>query len=191
VVHHRAAARAALFIGFLLCLLATPARAVDLYALPFDWTDDQGHHVRLEQFRGSQSFIAMAYGACRKICSTTLRRMEELQKLTDAQHLDVRFILVSLDPKTDTAEAWREYRHMRHLERSNWTFLSGTDQATRAVAVRLGIGYWLYDDHVLHDFGIALLAPNGEIVRKLTWQDQRLEILLAGLQPAGSTPPAH
>jgi protein SCO1/2 len=188
----RPALRAVFLACALLCLLATRAAlAVDLYALPSDWTDDQGRHVRLEQFRGSQSFIAMAYGACRKICSTTLRRMEELQKLADAQHLDVRFILVSLDPKSDTAETWREFRHMHRLERANWTFLSGSDQATRAVAVRLGIGYWLYDDHVLHDFGIALLSPNGEIVRKLTWQDQRLEILLAGLQPAAGAAPAR
>jgi protein SCO1/2 len=175
------------FAGALLCVLlvngGTPCYAADLYALPAAWTDDQGSTVRLEKFRGSSSVISMAYGACRKVCSTTMRRMEQLQELADSRGLKLQFILISLDPESDTPQAWHEYREMHHLQRANWAFLSGPEQSTRAVATRLGVGYWRYDEHVLHDFGIALLSPSGEILRKLTWQDQRLDAFLPPAVP--------
>ncbi len=175
--------RLALAAGLL--LLSVPGQGANLYQLSSHWVDDTSHALQLSRFRGSVSVVSMAYGACTRICSTTLRRLEQLQQLADARGLDLQFVLVGLDPRTDTPEAWRSYRRSHHLERSNWTFLSGDPGATRLVASLLGIDYWLYDDHVLHDFGIALVGPDGEIRRRMHWQDERLEGFLEGVPARG------
>ena len=146
-----------------------------VYGLPYQWVDDSGRAVQLSKFRGKATVVTMSVGACQKICSTTMRRMEQLQLLADRDGLDVNFVVVSLDPKSDTPSAWKEYRKWRGLARENWHFMSGNAGATSALAGVLGIKYWSYDDHVLHDFGIALLDQDGGIRRRLKWADTSLE----------------
>lgn len=180
----RAARRVCAVLGLLLLGLAWPAAGANLYQLGSRWLDDHAQSVQFTQFRGRMSVVSMAYGACTKICSTTLRRLEQLQELADARHVELEFILVGLDPRVDNAEAWRGYRRSHHLERDNWHFIAGDPGATRLVAQMLGIDYWIYDDHVLHDFGIVLVSPDGEIVRRMRWQNESLERFLSALPAA-------
>ena len=77
-----------------------------------------------------------------------------------------------------------DYRKWRGLARRNWAFLTGSADHTRVLASYLGIGYWFYDNHVLHDFGITLLDSEGISVRKLQWADTRLD----GFLPARTAP---
>src|SRR5262245_13810799 len=150
------------------------------------WVDDSGKSVALSRWEGRYTVLTMSTGACQKVCSTTLRRMEELQAVADRRHLRVEFLVIGLDPKNDTPKAWREYRAHRKLARENWHFLSGDDDRTRSVARMLGISYWFYDEHVLHDFKIVLLGPDGRIRRALAWSDDRPEMLFAGVSDAPS-----
>ncbi len=145
------------------------------------WLDDDGRAVSLADWRGRYSVLTMSVGGCRKICTTTLRRMEELQAIADQRGLQLDFLVVSIDPKSDTPQAWREYRGLRGLNRANWHFLGGSEDDTRRLANALGISYWFYDEHPLHDFKIALVGPDGEIRRTLVWADDRPASLFAGI----------
>jgi protein SCO1/2 len=169
---------AALLIATLACAPGASAAGL-LYRLPYQWFDENARPLMLAKFGGKPTVITMSYGACQKICSTTLRRLEELQKLADREGLDINFVVVSLDPKSDTPEAWRDYRKWRGLARPNWSFLSGSADHTSVLASYLGIGFWVYHDHVVHDFGITLLDAEGNIVRNLKWADTTLDGFLA------------
>jgi len=147
-----------------------------------EWLDDGGRAVSLSDWQGRYTVLTMSTGACRKICSTTLRRMEELQAIADRRGLGVDFLVIGLDPRSDTPKAWREYRAQRKLGRENWHFVSGGEERTRRVAGMLGISYWFYDEHLLHDFRIVLIAPDGTIRRTLAWADDRPEVLFSGLK---------
>ena len=151
------------------------------------WLDDSGKTVSLSRWQGRYTVLTMSTGACRQICSTTLRRMEELQAVADRRHLRLEFLVVGLDPRNDTPKAWREYRAHSKLVRENWHFVSGDDDHTRSIAGMLGISYWFYDEHVLHDFKIVLVAPDGTIRRALAWSDDRPETLFSELSDAQST----
>ena len=151
------------------------------------WVDDGGKAVSLSRWQGRYTVLTMSTGACQKICSTTLRRMEELQAVADQRHLRVEFLVIGLDPRSDTPKAWHEYRARRKLGRENWRFLSGDDDRTRRIAGMLGISYWYYDEHLLHDFKIVLVAPDGTIRRALAWSDDRPEMLFSELNDAQST----
>jgi protein SCO1/2 len=141
----------------LVIALALPAMAGDssLYNAKIKWTDDNGQSVTLDQWKGKPVFITMAYSTCRKICSVTLKKLEEFQALLDHEKREAEIVVVSFDPKNDTPPVWTEYRKQHGLQRKNWHFLTGTDRDTQRFSRLLGLGdFWSYDGHILHDFRI-------------------------------------
>ena len=166
-------------IGAGLAGACVAVRAQDIYGGGAIWRDEQSHAFRLDALRGRATVLTMAYGACRRICSTSLRLMENIQTLADARGEALNFVVVGLDPAHDTPADWAAFRDERKLGRATWHFLSGDDAATRALAEQLRIHYWRYDDHVMHDFRIVLLSPEGRVVRSI----ERFDAPLASLLP--------
>jgi len=173
--------RRRLCVGVATALLLAPAldaaAAGSLYDFKIDFTDDAGVLRSLAEWRGKPVIIAMAYGACRSVCSTTLRTLEEIQARADDMQLKLDFLVVSIDPLEDTPAAWADYRKSRKLLRSNWTFLCGSARSTRTLARFLGVRFWSYDEHVLHDLRILRLTPGGEIGKILDWQHRKIDAL--------------
>jgi cytochrome oxidase Cu insertion factor (SCO1/SenC/PrrC family) len=143
-----------------------------VYALNLHFTDDRSAARELAEWQGRAVIITMGYGACRSVCSSTLRTLEELQADADRRGVAVDVIVASVDPAEDTPQAWAQYRRSRKLTRANWSFLSGSPGDTRRLARFLGLRFWRYDEHVMHDFRIVRVAPDGSIAATLDW-DQR------------------
>jgi len=161
-----------------LVLASAAAAPASAYRMNLEFVDDHGAARALSEWQGRPVIIAMAYGACRSICSTTLRTLEELQARADHDGVRVEFLVVSIDPAEDTPQAWADYRKARRLDRPNWTFLSGTPAATRALARFLGVKFWRYDEHVIHDFKILRLDADGGIGATIDWNHRQLDSLL-------------
>lgn len=168
----------ALFVALALAAGAGAARAQDLYRLPGAWVDEAAQPYALERLYGRATVLTMAYGACRQVCSTSLRMMEQLQALADERGLELNFVVVGLDPAQDRPSDWAAYRAAHRLERANWHFLSGSADATRRLARRLGVRAWRYGDHLMHDLRIVLLSPQAQPLRTISSFDERLETLL-------------
>ena len=168
--------RAALLV--LLLGIATPSSAQGLYAGVEPWRDHTAHAFNLHSLEGSPTVITLAYGACRRICSTSLKLMRELQTLADSRQIAMNFVVIGLDPASDTPADWADFRHLNRLERPNWQFLTGDAAQVQAIAQSLGVRYWIYDGHTMHDFKIALLSPEGKIVRSIDRFDQPAANLL-------------
>ena len=155
---------------------AAPARPAvagsAVWDLPGLWEDDQGQRVTLSDWAGRPALLTMAYGSCRKICSTSLRLLQQAQQEADARGLELSVIVVSLDPRVDTPASWRQFRAERGLQRPNWHFLAGAPAQIRRVAGLLEMKYWVYDDHVLHDLRIAAVDASGHIVARVDWVDE-------------------
>jgi cytochrome oxidase Cu insertion factor (SCO1/SenC/PrrC family) len=153
---------------------AVHALEYSLYSAKIKWTDDGGQSVTLDQWRGKPVLITMAYSNCRKICSVSMKKLEEFQKTLDERGQEAEIVVVSYDPVNDTPQAWRDYRSNRGLNRKNWHFLAGTERDTMRFAKLLGLdAYWSYHGHILHDFRISILDQNGVITRQVEWQDLR------------------
>lgn len=164
--------------ALLLCAALGSARAQDIYRTDGHWLDDQARPFRLEQLRGAPTVVTMAYGACRRVCSASLRVLERLQALADESHTRLNIVVVGLDPSQDRPADWADYRAERNLNRPNWKFLSGDAASTRHLASRLGVRYWRYGEHTMHDFRIVLLSARGLPVRSMDKFDQELSLLL-------------
>ncbi|WMW81753.1 SCO family protein [Undibacterium cyanobacteriorum] len=152
-----------------------------LYQLPYQWLNDNGQATRLDHFKGKPSILVMSYGACKKVCSTSLMRMEQMQTILDQKKVEANFVIVGLDPVNDKPEDWRAYRKLRKLERENWYFLSGNAGDIKSLASQLGINYWVYHDHIMHDFSITLLDREGNTLKRMTNGGENLENFLQPL----------
>jgi cytochrome oxidase Cu insertion factor (SCO1/SenC/PrrC family) len=132
------ARRIRLLIALMLVLGLVPFRsapsveviAPSLYAQPWTWTDDSGSQVSLSAWRGRLVFLSMAYSSCRNTCAMTFHTLNLLQSRLDRVGREAQIIIVSYDPKNDTAAAWTAFRRRRNLRRPNWHFLSGDPQTT-------------------------------------------------------------
>jgi protein SCO1 len=154
------------------------ALAQDLLRTDGRWRDDQARSYSLQALRGTPTVLTMAYGACRRVCSTSLRLLEGLQAVADERRIALNFVVVGIDPTQDLPADWADYRAARKLNRTNWQFLSGDEDSVRQMANQLGVRYWRYGDHTLHDFKIVLLSADGRVVRGIDRFDQRVEDLL-------------
>jgi protein SCO1 len=142
------------------------------------WLDDRNQPFRADTLHGTPAVVSMAYGACRRVCSTSLRMLEQLQGLADARGVALNFVVIGLDPAQDRPADWAAYRAERKLHRANWKFLSGDSASTARIAQRLGVRYWRYGEHTMHDFRIVLVSGQGRVVTSLTTPDQGLATLL-------------
>lgn len=155
--------------------IAASAESVSLspiYQMTATWTDDSGKAVSIANWKGKTVVMSMAYSTCRKFCPLTLARLLEIQKLYDSRKIDAEFIIISYDPINDTWQNWAEYRKTHGLFRNNWHFLTGYQESTKIVSQLLGMDYWLYDEHVMHDFKIVRLNARGDIDKTLDWNSQ-------------------
>jgi protein SCO1/2 len=161
-------------------VLALVAAAADAGPLDLDdvWLDDAGRQVKLSRWRGRPVIMSMEYSNCRFICSISQRKLQEIQVEADRRKLDLDFVVISLDPKNDTPDTWRQYRQARDLPHPNWHFLTGSRAATDRAVNALGVKWWYYDEHIMHDIKILRLAPDGRVVKVMKTYDMTAAELL-------------
>lgn len=148
------------------------------YSVPYSFTNDRAQTVHLSEWRGKPLILTMEYSNCRFMCTTTFSKMKAIQDLADQKKIQIDFMIVSLDPKNDTPQAWQQYKISREVDRSNWHLLTGSEAATKEFAALIGIKYWTMDEHILHDFKIVRLNAKGEIEKAITDYDDEPDSLL-------------
>lgn len=161
-------------------LMSCPALCApfSFYTLPYAFTNDQAKTVHLSEWRGKPLILTMEYSNCRFMCTTTFSKLKAMQEIADHKKLQIDFMIISLDPKNDTPQAWKQYRVSRDVDRSNWHLLTGSEATTQEFAALMGIKYWYVDEHILHDFKIVRLNVKGEIEKMITDFDDKPDFLL-------------
>jgi len=135
--------------------------------LPQQWRDDRGDRLPLASLVGHRVILTMAYATCHKFCPATISNLGRLQQALDARGEQVDFVIVGYDPDSDGPATWHRYRAHRHLNRSNWHFLTGTPDATAQLARQLGFEFWKYDDHVMHDVRVVVFDAHGVLANAI------------------------
>lgn len=159
-----------------LMLIGAPrAEAFNVYDLKYPLIDDRGRQAMLRDWKGRPAIVTMEYSNCRFICSITLQRLKDVQAAADRARRHFDFIILSIDPKNDTPEAWTRYRKTRELDRENWRFLTASASDTQELARQLGIRSWIYDGHIMHDFRLLRLDETGAVTRVMDTYDADLD----------------
>lgn len=146
--------------------LAHAGARLDL--LPQRWTDDRGKELKLSELRGQRVILTMAYANCHYICPMTMDGLLRMQHALDARGEQASIIVVGYDPRNDKPSDWHHYRIDHRLSRTNWHFLSGSEDGTRDLAWQLGFGFWKYDEHVMHESRVVVFGADGNVQVALT-----------------------
>jgi len=146
---------------------ANPSDADTLWQLPYPLVSESGQVLHLSQWSGRPAIVTMEYSQSSVVCSVTLAYLKELQDLLDARGQSADFVIISLDPKNDTPQAWTRYREKFGLARTNWHFLTASEADTPAIAKALNVKYRRYDDLIIHRLRVMRLDREGQVVNVL------------------------
>ncbi|HEY9165255.1 MAG TPA: SCO family protein [Candidatus Kryptonia bacterium] len=137
-----------------------------IFQIDSKWKDQNGMPVRISDFRGKLSLIAMFYSHCTYACPLTINDLKLVEKAMPSDLAErVEFVLVSIDPARDNPSALRNLANQQLLLGTNWHLLTGRSFDIRTLAALLGVRYKKKSDgSFLHSSQIALLNEEGEIV---------------------------
>ena len=140
---------------------------VNVWQLPYPLTDDTGTIIRLSRWAGRPAIVTMEYSESSLVCSATLAYLKELQSQLDARGQTMDFVVISIDPKNDTPQAWQRYRRTFDLSRSNWHFMTATEDDTPALARQLGVHFRVFEGLIIHRLRILRVDGQGRVVNAL------------------------
>src|SRR5579872_3423417 len=157
--------------------------------------------VQLAQYFGQKPVVlALVYYSCPMLCDMildgTLAGLKQVTELSAGKDFDV--VAVSFDPR-DTpqvaADKKKTYveRYRRPTGNQGWHFLTGTEQATKALADSVGFHY-AFDKttgQYAHASAIMILTPGGKVSQyyygiKFPERDLRLALVQASANKIGS-----
>ena len=141
---------------------------LSIYNLPSTWTTQDGEDIQLEELRGKTLVMVMVYTSCKAACPRLVADMRNIEKQLPEEDLDkVRFIMVSIDPATDTPERLKAFSRENLMEEDHWMFLRGTEEATREFATVLAVSYKKISPiDFSHSNIISVFNENGVLVHQ-------------------------
>lgn len=115
---------------------------LSIYNLPSTWTTQDNEHIQLEDLRGNVLVMVMIYTSCKAACPRLIADMRNIEKQVPEKYLGkTRFIMVSIDPETDTPQRLNAFAKENEMEDDHWMFLRGTPEDTREFATVLAVSY--------------------------------------------------
>lgn len=143
--------------------------------LPF--TDSSGKSVTLRDYLDGKHPVVLTfnYADCPMLCSLQLQRFaQSLAQVDRSVGDDFKIVTVSIDPaETPEQAAKNKERYLSFYPRpqagSDWHFIVGAEQSTRALAGAVGFAYDYNEarQEWLHPAVVTLITPDGRISRYL------------------------
>jgi protein SCO1/2 len=106
------------------------------------WHTEEGKTVQLENLKGKTLVVVMIYTSCKAACPRLVADMRNIEsKIPKNKLKNVQFILVSIDPETDTPKRLKAFAIENLMDDEHWTFLQGDESGVREFANVLAVKY--------------------------------------------------
>lgn len=165
--------------------------------VPLDlaFLDGEGQRVRLRDVfaAGLPVLLTLNYAECPMLCHLQLEGTVSTMRALDLDlGTDYLALTVSIDP-SETPEQARALRdaylalYERAVEPDAWRYLTGDEDAIRALADAVGFGYrWVDSTQEYAHAAVAILcSPDGTVTRYVYGVQPSVETLRLGLIEAG------
>lgn len=115
---------------------------MSIFQLPSTWKNQNNEIVAFKDFQGEVLVVVMIYTSCKVACPRLVADMRNIEsKVKPKATKPVKYILVSIDPKTDTPERLKDFSIENQMEGNQWVFLQGSEENTREFANILAVKY--------------------------------------------------
>lgn len=113
-----------------------------IFNLTSKWHTEEGEDIQLENLKGKTLVMVMIYISCKAACPRLVADMRHIEAQIPVENIDnLRFVLVSIDPKTDTPERLKTFAIENMMDDKHWTFLQGTESSVQEFANVLAVKY--------------------------------------------------
>lgn len=149
-----------------------------IYQVGGDWVDQHGKSLSLEDLKGKNQVVVMAYTSCQHTCPILVRSMIHIDsQLTPEARAQTQYVLATLDTERDTPEVMNNYAEHNSLD-DNWQLIRSDEASTRMLANTLNIKYKFADNgDINHSNVISVLDKEGRLV------GQEIGISKSGVEP--------
>ena len=136
--------------------------------IDFTLTDRTGRTVTRAELQGKIVVVDFLLTSCTLTCPEVNRRMSEIQKLT-ADQPDVRFLSLSVDPRSDTAPVLMRYGETYGVDTNRWFMLTGEKSVLHGLIATSFLNQDLNDPFVYmpgnfsHTERIAVVDSRGQV----------------------------
>ncbi|MSU69240.1 MAG: redoxin domain-containing protein [Opitutaceae bacterium] len=131
--------------------------------------DQTGRVVQSRRFRGKQIMLNFIFTRCpaSTMCPASTTKMIGAQKLArDAGIPNIEFVSLTLDPAYDTPGVLRDYADRRGIETTNFSFLTGPDNAIKDLLAQFGVIAEFDGDLLKHSLATLLINAEGRIIHR-------------------------
>ncbi len=139
-----------------------------IFNLTSTWNTEEGKSIELVDLKGKTLVMVMIYTTCKAACPRLVADMRNIEKQIPENLLsDISFVLVSIDPETDTPKRLKEFAIENFMNDEQWTFLQGTNNTVREFANVLAVKYkQISPMDFSHSNIISIFNPQGELVHQ-------------------------
>lgn len=115
---------------------------LSIYNLESKWKTQDNKTLTFSDLEGDNLVIVMIYTSCKAACPRLVADMKSINsKLTDSAKKNLKMILISIDPETDTPERLKEFAIENNMTDEEWLFLVGNENDTREFAAVTAVNY--------------------------------------------------
>lgn len=115
---------------------------MSVYQLPGIWTNQDNEDLALEELQGKVTVMVMIYTTCKAACPRLIADMRRIEEDVPDNIKDrVQYVMLSIDPETDTPERLKEFAAENEMTDEKWVFLRSTEDITREFATVLAVNY--------------------------------------------------
>jgi protein SCO1/2 len=140
-------------------------------AIPqFALFDQAGRVVDSGRFRGKKIMLNFIFSRCpvANMCPAATMKMMQLQKLArEAGVPNLELVSITLDPTYDTPGVLKEYASARGIDTSNFSFLTGPENAIKDLLEQFGVLAEFDGDFLKHTLATLLIDENGRIIHRV------------------------
>jgi protein SCO1/2 len=99
---------------------------MSIFQLPSTWKTQNNETVEFKDFQGEVLVMVMIYTSCKAACPRLVADMRNIEaKVKSKAKKPVKYILVSIDPETDTPERLKAFAIENQMNSEQWIFLQG------------------------------------------------------------------
>jgi protein SCO1/2 len=158
-----------------------------IFALNLGLVDQDGVRTRLEDLAGRPMVVAMIYTSCTSVCPRVTEDMKAIERQLGPRARDTRFVLFSLDPGRDTAQALRQFATNHHLDLARWRLFATSADGVRDLAAVLDVKYApAASGEISHSALITVVDAHGVVRHRQAGVGQDAKPLLDALGRAAS-----
>lgn len=139
-----------------------------IFNLTSKWHTEEGEEIQLKDLKGKTLVMVMIYTSCKAACPRLVADMRNIEAEIPKENLkDLNFVLISIDPETDTPERLKAFALENLMDDEQWTFLQGTESGVREFANVLAMKYkQISPIDFSHSNIISVFNTKGELIHQ-------------------------